>query len=946
MILRFADCEIDCAARRLVRGGIEVAVEPRVLDLLVHLARSGPRVVPVEELHREVWEGAVVSPAAVRTAVKAARRAVGDDGARQAVIETVRGRGLRMAVEVEVLGGGDSPSRDPFVGRREILAVLETELRAVSPGGSRLVVIEGEPGSGKSRLLEVFSSWAEEAGVRVLRGPAAGPAAPALAPWRRILGGLLSGPDPPAVEAPDAELLRRSMPELSAWLPTGGSPQPPPDPREARFRLLELSTRLLAEASRRAPVLVVLDDLQDMDGASLELLDGVHRNGTRARMLFVGVSRPPEWAAGKPALAERGGLLRAPRRRWVALPGLAPEEVNALLRLLTGREAGSEELDALMRRTAGNPLFLRELALVPGALGPRAGPLPETIRHAVLHHLDTLAPSLRDLLATASLLGDPFEAPLLAAAATRPVGEVAGDLARAVAAGVLRPAAPGPARFSFVHALLAEALADALPATDRAARHTAIAAALAAQPDALREVGSIARHLLRAGPAVEPDRVVEACRGAAAAAVAHYAHDEALELLEAAEGVAAGAALAEEDRDAIALERAEALALLGRREEARAACRVVAGRARARGDGKTLARAALLFAGEQGDARSEPEVTALLEDALRILGAEAGALGCRLLARLAESFYYTPSLERGARLAGRAVARARSLGDPAALAHALRAHHWYTWAPDNLEAREEGAAELLDLAVRLGNVELEHVARVSRIAASLERGDREGLLDEVEAYRSFARRGRRLLLEWHEAHYRVLVHLLAGTVDRAEAALAEARALGQRAGYALSVNWYAVQLYGVRRAQGRLDELEPAMRELASAYPDAPWSLAWAAQRARTGDAGAASRHVEPLRHGGVRRLRRDFTFTTKLWFAADLARALMDAELAAAVEPELLRIAGRHVQVATGMLYLGPVARALAWAAEARGDRDAARLHGEQAAREDLTPGRAGSRA
>ena len=150
-------------------------------------------------------------------------------------------------------------------------------------------------------------------------------------------------------------------------------------------------------------------------------------------------------------------------------------------------------------------------------------------------------------------------------------------------------------------------------------------------------------------------------------------------------------------------------------------------------------------------------------------------------------------------LAARAVERARVLGDPAALAHALRAHHWCTWGPGDLEEREASAAELLELAIELGSVELEHAARLFRIAACLERGDRRQVLDEVEAYRVFARRGRRLLVEWHAAHFDVLLELLAGDSERAETALEEAGALGRRSGYPLAVNWYAVQLYGVRR---------------------------------------------------------------------------------------------------------------------------------------------------
>ena len=102
MEYRFADCVLDAARRRLVRAGAEVAVEPQVFDLLTLLAQAPDRVVSKDEIVEAVWGGRIVSESAISARIAAARKAVGDDGARQAVIRTVARRGLQMVAAVSV----------------------------------------------------------------------------------------------------------------------------------------------------------------------------------------------------------------------------------------------------------------------------------------------------------------------------------------------------------------------------------------------------------------------------------------------------------------------------------------------------------------------------------------------------------------------------------------------------------------------------------------------------------------------------------------------------------------------------------------------------------------------------------------------------------------------------------------------------------------------------
>jgi DNA-binding winged helix-turn-helix (wHTH) protein len=129
-VLRFADCEVGVAARELRREGRPVPLQPRVFDLLVCLLRNRDRVVGKGELRRAVWGEAEVSAFAVTQAVKALRRAVGDDGTAQRVIRTVRGRGYRFVSPVVDAGAG--APRESAAGRATHAEVVQHLERALS----------------------------------------------------------------------------------------------------------------------------------------------------------------------------------------------------------------------------------------------------------------------------------------------------------------------------------------------------------------------------------------------------------------------------------------------------------------------------------------------------------------------------------------------------------------------------------------------------------------------------------------------------------------------------------------------------------------------------------------------------------------------------------------------------------------------------------------------
>jgi DNA-binding winged helix-turn-helix (wHTH) protein len=188
--MRFGEYELDLSRFELRRSGQRVRVQPKVLDLLAYLIRNRERVVTKDELLAALWEGVVVSETALTQTVKEARRAVRDDGERQRVIQTVRGRGYRFALELEEESDAEGPgaAATTFVGREALLALLEQQFALARAGRGQTVFLTGEPGIGKSRTTLEFLASARRQGARALLGRCVeGPGTPAHWVWTQIV---------------------------------------------------------------------------------------------------------------------------------------------------------------------------------------------------------------------------------------------------------------------------------------------------------------------------------------------------------------------------------------------------------------------------------------------------------------------------------------------------------------------------------------------------------------------------------------------------------------------------------------------------------------------------------------------------------------------------------------------------------------------------------------
>jgi DNA-binding CsgD family transcriptional regulator len=454
-----------------------------------------------------------------------------------------------------------SPSGSP-IGRDDELDRLRHLLHDAMDGAGRSVWIEGEPGIGKSALLESFLTEAVSLGcqVRVATAEEFG---------RRIpLHVMLDCLD--AEPGSDDPELR----EIADLLSCGGAAERPADPvAAATERLLGLVDRL----SAGEPLIVAVDDLQWADESSILLLHRLSRLAQRRPLLVVGACRPVPRRSDLVTL-KRG--LTSSGAEVITLASLPPAAVTRLTTELTSELTGAHLLGARLRRAAelagGNPAYLREMvdALIredkvrreedtAELTGETGRGLPRTLTNAISDRLGFLSADTTDLLRSAALLGSAFSVTDLGAIVGRSALELTAALEEATAAGVLTES---EVLLAFRHTLIRQALYERPPAGLRLALHLQAARALA---EAGLAVERVAEQLLAAlrGPDAVPvvdgwtvDWLLKAGRR-----LVSRAPKDAAELLRLAV-----AYLPSDDprRESLEVILAPALVLLGHRDEA------------------------------------------------------------------------------------------------------------------------------------------------------------------------------------------------------------------------------------------------------------------------------------------------------------------------------------------------------------------------------------------
>jgi tetratricopeptide (TPR) repeat protein len=391
------------------------------------------------------------------------------------------------------------------------------------------VLVTGEPGAGKTRLVEEFSSWCAARGAATSQArsyPAEGALAygPVVA-WLRsdALAGHLGRLDPARREE-----LARLLPELRPAAPGRPAPAPPPDREQRRLLFEALAGAVLASPG---PLLLVADDLHWADRETLQFLHYLLRAQPRAPLLVVATVRPGELDPEHPLHDLLTGLRALDRVAEIEVGRFSARQTAALAERLRRRPLTAPEAERLFAETEGNPLFVVE-ALRAGWSGQgQPAPVTPRVQAVIESRLAQLSGPARDLAGVAATIGREFSTDVLAEASQAGEAALVGGLDELWRRRLVRD--QGPDDYDFTHDRIREGAYLGLSPARRRHTHLLVAGALerlhAGDPEAV--AAQVAAHHERAGAVTH---AVAWYERAASAAQRLPAYDEAVRLLDRA----------------------------------------------------------------------------------------------------------------------------------------------------------------------------------------------------------------------------------------------------------------------------------------------------------------------------------------------------------------------------------------------------------------------------
>lgn len=917
--------------------------EPKVFEFLCFMMRHRGRVVSKAELLDALWSGDVVGESVLTRCVSCARKLLLDDSRTPRFIRTLHGRGYEFIAPVieqsapppdrgqegPTASDGDATDEPPaaegaFVGRALELARLKDALR--DPGGkrSRLLLVSGEAGIGKTRLLGELSRQPPP-GLELHWGrctTALG--APPFHVWQQCFRSIVRARSPRTVlrafgDAPGTA--RKLFLGADRWQEEEQLGWSSPT---QRFHAFDAAARTLSELAAQRPLTLLVDDIHAADVGSLLLLEFLAQQ-LSGPALIVAALRDPEPipdAARATVLAN----LRAACAEELVLGGLNDDEVRQFVGLRLASESGPLA-ESLCARTGGNPFFLS--VLVPGDSRPGAV-LPGAVRQAVSRRLSLLEPECEALLRLAAVFGREFPTLLLARAANGAVDECERRLASARAARVIEASGSG---HRFVHDLVREVLYADMDAEARARAHLSVGEALESTPayQGASHAALLAHHFLQAVPCAGATRALDASIRAGAHALRNLAYEAAVEhFTRASELLPLCGDVDQATECALLLDLGLAQVSAGQREAGQNTLQLAASKARALGAAEELASVALnlapgLFAVENGT--YDPSLVALLREALELVAGD-DALRARLLARLALALYWADTFDERVALCDEAEALAVHLRSEAVSAYVATARAFALLRPDNLAERERLCTRAIELCGRAGDYQGLLLSRLLRASLCLERADLPGWSFEVDAFRTLAEEGKQPQALWIVQAQSACRLLLDGRLDEVEALAGACLAAGQRVRDHNALLTFGVHLTFVRLAQGRAGEVLDVIRQYAAAYPRiVGWRVLHAYALAAARDLAGCAAEYRSLASTDFA-LPDDLNWMVTMGWLAELCHGHRDAAAAARLYERFAPFAERLVVVGYGIACTGSVQRYLALLATTFGDRALAERH------------------
>jgi len=863
-----------------------------------------------------------------------------------------RVKGVSEAVNVhEVTGLGPLRTRlqasaqrglSKFVGREAELAQIKRALELARAGHGQIVAVVGEAGVGKSRLFFEFHAIVQPGCLVLETLSVSHGKASAYLPLIDLLKNYFDIiPDDDARKRREKiagktlildRALEDTLPYIFNLLEVTESDQDQivqparMDPEIRRRRTLDAIKRLLLRESFNQPLIVIFEDLHWLDDGSLALLNLLADSIGTARLLML-VNYRPEFT-----------------HTWGNKTYYTQLRLNPL-----GKESGEEMLNALLgdgrdlvalkrviiEKTEGNPFFMEEIIqelFEQGALLRNGSiklakslstiQIPATVQAVLASRIDRLPPEQKDLLQTLAVIGKEFPLRLV----TEVSGKTDDELQRLlselqIAEFIYEQPAIAYVAYVFKHALSQQVAAGSALLERRRVLHERVARVLETQfPEMVdTQPELIAHHYTEAGLGAE---AISHWQRAGERALHRWANVEALShLRRGLELLGSLPDAPDGHRPARDAQRYSLLLALGKAQwlaseffEARETLRHAAAAASSLGSWEGLVRVALelvyithLFG------LPAPEAVLLLEQALPQLGAEDSPLKASALGGLARYLGYTGEREKLMVYAPQAIAMARRLGDPELISYSLLGMFYSLIGPEHAEERLAMATEMLELAQAANAILQATHGMYWRVYCLLELGEMAEADAQIDVWE---RASQELNSPFHFlliAVSRTMQALTRGRFDDCELLAQQAFEIGQRLQIENASGLYGLQMFALRREQGRLKEVEPLIRVFLQEYSAAAaWRPGLAVIYSELGRTADARAEFEKLAEHDFADLPRDAVWMGTMTYMVDICTFLEDRARAELLYQILLPFAGRNTVFSGAAVCYGALSRYL----------------------------------
>jgi DNA-binding winged helix-turn-helix (wHTH) protein len=941
--LAFGEFVYDPVQRELRSDGSILKVDPKQLDLLGCFLEAPGALLTKQDLLREVWGGRATADSALSVAIAKLRKALGHVAGKREVIENRYGVGYRFLLPVSAVRHAPAvvtaepppltAASAPLVGRVDSVHGLEGALSRAFVGEGGFCTLLGEPGIGKTRLAETATRLAQQRGVRSAWGRFfAAQDAPPLWSLAQVLRDLNS--EGLADEALRVIEERFARPEPDA------SPESLFDAGTSIHRTIDAITQALFRLSQEQPILIVLDDLQWADAASLRLLRHLVAELPRWRLLVLATLRSSALGTEPGHKRELLGLLSQYKCERIELPRLSEADVVEYIEATFGGD-GARLGNAVFTRSQGNPFFMVEL------LRPWLGqplPEPEQLRVSGLvldlmrQRLTALPDAARSVLAAAAVIGRDFDLGLLSRVTERSAGELLDALDSSLANDTVIASSHVPSAYAFEHELIRETLYAELTPAERCRLHLRVGDGLQRRllaGDAQVTHAELAHHFLAALPQGDVGVAIAHARSAAAAAKRMASHGDARSLLQRAfEALKFWVEADPETLTALLLELAMVERVLA---DPAYVAHLKQGLALARKHrfGLLLTTAGRLLSPGPG-LLSRADACSVLETAAEILPKSDRARRAIVLAHLT----WTPPNSLSARkvdaLLGEAEALAAQANDVEAGVVVRDAQLFFRAGPDSHAAAEALADEIdRELKSRPETVRSARIMTTTtlRLILALQRGDQPLARHVMQQRALLLEHLNNRELNWHQERMELILHMNQGEFSGVDAEVERLREQGERLRLQAWPTLWALDCSRLLLWTGDVSGLAARMRPaLALAEIESPTTLSrklsYMVEFGFLDDARVA---LARLSSDALLDLPRDRDYLGVMFQLAMVSAAVSSREHCAVLY-ELLQPYGHLYAVGISLHCDGSMSHCLGKLAHALGRDDAARAHFETA--------------